>query len=113
MDTLQSSRAQRLIGLIHQYGWPVTKASYVKAMDYPYPTQFPLDAEIVAMVPRELHGSMPTSERDLSFPRRPAPKSPSLPPDGRRLDDDLVSSTALRHGFTYEQAEAELKRFGG
>ncbi len=101
---------ERLTGLIRQRGWPLTKASYVRALEFPFAPTFPLDAETVARVPPELPGRMPTSPTDLLFSFK-APRTPSA--DGRRLDPSLVRSTAKRHGLSYEDAEQRLKEFGG
>jgi hypothetical protein len=54
-----------LLSLIERLDWPVTKASYVAAIFYPQDPDFPLDAEILARVPRELPGRMPRSLRDV------------------------------------------------
>ena len=103
---------QLLTGMIRQRGWPLTKASYVRALEFPSVPTFPLDAETLAKVPPELPGRMPTSQTDLSFSSKvlPQPRSTGA---ARRLDASLVSSTAARHGLTYEEAEQALKDFGG
>jgi hypothetical protein len=124
MSSMRANPGQHrdLIAEITRRGWPVTKASYVRALEHPAFPDFPLDAEIWAAVPEDLPGDMPTSLRELlrltskgSPAPPPAPKATVLPfPSAeRRLDPVLVTSAALRHGFTYEQAEAELKAFGG
>ena len=103
-----------LTDLIRQRGWPLTKAAYVKAMDYPHVPTFPLDAETLAMVPLDLPGPMPTSPADLWFSPKVLPQpSQTLSRGGRRLDAALVRSTAARHGLTLEEAEQALKDFGG
>lgn len=105
---------QRLTGLIRQRGWPLTKAAYVKALEYPFAPTFPLDAETQARVPPELPGRMPTALEDLSFsPRVVTPGASVSSAGGRRLDPSLVHATAKRHGLSYEDAEQQLKDFGG
>lgn len=98
------------LGLIRRLGWPLTKASYVKAMFSPYDPTFPLDAEVLASVPAGLPGKLPSSEMDLLFPTQPP--SDSLP-DARQLPEPLVDSAASRHGLSRERAAALLKEFGG
>ena len=54
-----------LIGEISQLGLPLTKASYLLMLTHPDIPTFPLDAELVAMVPRDLPGEMPTSVEEM------------------------------------------------
>lgn len=98
---------------IRRRGWPLTKAAYVRAMDYPLVPTFPLDAETLARVPEELPGRMPTSPMDLLFPSKALEQAPKSSADGRRLDPSLVRATAKRHGLSYQDAEQRLKDFGG
>jgi hypothetical protein len=58
------------LGKIRLLGWPLTKAAYVAAMFSPSDPTFPLDAEVIAQVPVDLPGAMPTSETDLLFPSK-------------------------------------------
>jgi hypothetical protein len=92
-----------LLDLIEQLGWPLTKAGYVAAM---YDTEnpvFPLDAEILARVPRGLPGRMPRFATDLLFPILRAPRDWTP-------DRVLVEQVMLRHGLTREEAIQELLR---
>lgn len=116
MDHTPSNPAefQRMTGLIRLHGWPLTKAAYVKALEYPFAPTFPLDAETLARVPPELPGRMPTSLKDLSFPPKVlAPRVATPSADSRRLDPSLVRATAKRHGLSYDEAEQQLREFGG
>jgi hypothetical protein len=112
-----------LLGQIIRRGWPLTKAAYVKAMNFPYDPTFPLDAETEARVPLELDGAMPTSLTDLSevrplspspgSSRRPSSSPPTSPPDGRVLPEPLIEQVMLAYGFTRQEAEDAIKAFGG
>ena len=75
--------------MIRRLGWPMTKAGYLKALLHAQIPDFPLDAEIQALIPRDLPGKMPTCSKDLRFPRtRP------LSPAGQGAD--LVRRDRLR-----------------
>lgn len=92
-----------LLGLIERLGWPLTKAAYVAAMYLPESPDFPLDAEILARIPRGLPGRLPRSIRDLALPIPSAPRAWTP-------DPVLVEQVMLRHGFTREEAIEELLR---
>lgn len=54
-----------LLAWIRRRGLPLTKASYIVAMHMGQPVTFPLDAEIIAAIPKDLPGRVPGSEVDL------------------------------------------------
>ena len=57
--------------------WPMTKTAYVKAMFHPGRVlTFPLDAAVIAQIPDDLAGDVPTSARDLADLPRPAWQRP-------------------------------------
>jgi hypothetical protein len=62
---------ESVIALIREEGWPMTKAGYVRAMFWPYLPTFPLDRDIVALVPDDLKGAIPTKATDVLFDSRP------------------------------------------
>ena len=95
-----------VLGLIERLGWPVTKASYVSAIFFPQDPEFPLDAEILARVPRELPGRMPRSLRDVDL-------GVPEPSGERQLPEPLIELVMRRYGFTRKHAIEEILRFGG
>ena len=60
-STTSAAGSDPQIGLLSQLGLPVTKANYLLALTHPDVPTFPLDAELVAMVPDEIPGEMPTA----------------------------------------------------
>jgi hypothetical protein len=57
--------SRALLGEIRRRGWPLTKASYVRAMYSPDIPPFPLEQGIAESVPDALPGKLPTSVLDL------------------------------------------------
>lgn len=64
----------RLIGFIRQHGWPLTKASYLRAMYSPEDPEFPLHPEDYAAIPADLPGDYLTELMDLFEDKGPRVK---------------------------------------
>jgi hypothetical protein len=72
-----------LLGLIHRHGWGETKAGFVRAWflrDMEPPT-FPLDAEILAKVPKDLPGKLPESYHEMHVLTKSDKPKPTRPSD--------------------------------
>lgn len=95
-----------LLDLIEQLGWPLTKAGYIAAMYMPEAPDFPLDAEILARIPRGLSGRLPRCAMDLVIPIARAPRDYTP-------DPVLIELVMESYGFTREEAIEEILRFGG
>ena len=71
---------------IRRLGWPMTKAGYLKALFGGRIPDFPLDAEIEVLIPRDLPGKMPTCSKDPALPARaPGARGGSACISDRRL----------------------------
>ena len=54
-----------VIALMRENGWPRTKAGYVRAMFDPFLPTFPLDRDVVALVPDDPAGAVPANATDV------------------------------------------------
>ena len=52
--------------LMSRLKFPQTKAGYVTAMFHPDEPTFPLDAEVISVIPPYLPGPLPTKSEDLA-----------------------------------------------
>ena len=62
----ESGRPQiPLLGAIRALGLPETKSSWLSVVMWPGLPEFPLDPELVAMIPEQLPGELPKSRDEM------------------------------------------------
>ena len=99
------------LGLIRLHGWPLTKAGYLRAMFSPYDPTFPLDAEVIAAIPLDLPGEIPSLDDGPVVPLA-AESSTKAPSPTRVVDYQDLLERVRAGGFTYSVLEGEHRSEG-